>query len=116
MTRIILVLLTVFTLAACAPIPTYEELEAEAKATGDSTRLDRFEATVKKADAYYENKAACRNDSEFVWVCRNYSKIYRNKREPKNIDEYVRRYRNERASCGCATSQQLREAMQKIGY
>ena len=113
MGKIILAGLAVFTLLACTPVMTYEELEADATLTGDSTRLDKFEATVKQADAYYENKYLCKRSRDHVWFCSASTMASRRmeRNESKNIDEYVRKYRHERQACGCMSREALRGIM-----
>ena len=101
-------------LPACAPMMTYEELSAEAELTGDNTKLERFELQAEKAQAHFQNKAACMRASGVIWYCSHGAgaKERRRNQLPKSIEQIVRDYRTDKfAGCGCVSHSAMRRAM-----
>ena len=98
--KILLVLWLLLGLAACGPIQTYDEIEAEAKRTGDTTRLERFEKTAHKAEQHFQLRALCMADDELIWYCRDRERFDED-RPPQTVDKTVRVYRYDRFSCAC---------------
>ena len=99
---------------------TYQELSAEAKLSGDTTEVEKFEARVAKAESYYLNKEACAQDTECVWYCyyRGASATTRTNKDayPKDIDSLVRRWRREHRSCGAVSRDDLNRLLRSIYY
>ena len=108
MNRIILVLLLALALPACAPSMTYEEIEAEAILTGDTTKLDKYEARVDAAIVHFEHKAACQA-ADMSWFCPHGAGA-KERRTQRDIKKLLRDYRTEKFSrCGCITNAQMRQ-------
>lgn len=116
MAKIILMLLTVFTLTACTPYMTYHEMTEEVKVTADpkeriklEKRIDRFERDVIRANAFTKSKAACGESNSHFWVCFYKGITPNSRRKIETLDDKVREYRRERSDCGCATKESMRD-------
>ena len=88
----------------CAPNLTYDELHDAARTAPTpelkakyEERIERFERDAERANAYFENRAACARTSETVWYCNN----------PIIQDERVDLYRRLRSECGCVKRDDL---------
>ncbi len=110
-TLLLLWLLLSLILPACQPYMTYEEIEADAKITGDTTRLDKFEDRVVEMEAYYTNKARCFMSRQHLWSCDNFRDTRRN---PKNLDEQMKLYIREHLHCGCTTPAAMQRKLERI--
>ena len=111
-------------LAGCA-FQTYEQLEAEYKVTGDSTKLERRDAQLERAEAYFIMQAQCNASEKHVGMCtRMYSgtqiKRRRNPEEYRSIDDTIREWKLQVMNgCGCATQADLRrfrKDMERQGF
>ena len=111
--KILVILWFLLTLVACQPHLTYDELH-EALETAETpearesieTRIENFERTADRAAAHYENRAACQRGKDVVWFC-NGDERYSERNPPKDTDELVRAYRNDRHICWCTKRDQL---------
>ena len=115
---IVLYLLLSLIMPGCATTG-YDEVEAEAVITGDTTKLDRLDRTAERATEYYRRRTKCIKSGDMTWMCRG-SETRLTKRgniEGETIDGLLRRYRHDRfASCGCVNTRDLEESMRRIGF
>lgn len=94
-------------LPACSATPfKYDDLEAEAKRTGDTTRLERYEARVSEAEQFYEARSACIRHNDYVWTCVDRQR-FDAARPPQSADELLRVYRFDRFNCSCQIKREL---------
>ncbi len=106
--------LLAFFLIACQPYLTYEELEEQAPNDPEvQKRLEKFEADVDRAMAYYEERALCSMDQKMMWACSGKEK-YNKKRPPDNPDRLVRTYRWDRRICGCSKRMELVDQLERM--
>lgn len=106
-------------LLGCAPYQTYDELEAEAKVTGDNSKLEKRDALAEVANEYFANKRRCMQAQGLAWVC---TSVYgaanpdpRREKPVKDIDDLLKRYRRERGNgCGCATNRAAGEMLERL--
>ena len=96
-----------FCISGCASTKqTYEELTDEAAITKDYTKVEAFEASVIKAESYFQVKRWCAATKECIWLCIHHGvKPWRprNQEYPIGIDQLVKWWRQERMSCGTST-------------
>lgn len=112
---LLLYLLLSAVFSGCAGM-SYEELEAEAEITGDTSKLDKRDAQVERATAYYQRRANCKADN-LVWMCGSGKPSDSTPPPGESIDGLLRRYRKDGfAGCGCATPADVREQMRSLGY
>lgn len=104
---ILTLLMLAFLLMLGCAYQTYDELEAEYRVTGDSTKLEKRERQLEKAETFFLIKAACAQSNKHLWFC---PRIYgggrlrglRSRDSDTSIDGTVRRYQTERAEgCQC---------------
>lgn len=105
---------------ACATndgLTKYEQLEAEAKITGDNSKLDRFEREAEKAIQFFDYKRECMSSKGTVWYCSNGAASSQSKNKIPTTGRIIKDYRKEKfAACGCATAREIREIMRRSGY
>lgn len=132
--KILLILMLLFSLAACESVPfQYEALVAErttamaeAKNIEGKTveqtqadlkrlqkagkRLEQYEDAVEAAGAFYANREACYQSHEHIWYCQG-GEQYNEKRPPEDNDTLVRIYKWDKSTCGCITKQRLQDVL-----
>lgn len=114
----LLILWLLWTLIApgCTPFQTYDELEAEAAETGDTTKLDKRDAYAQRAADFFEYKTECLMTNGLVWMCtRAQTTMNRKPRPDDDIDDLIRQYRLESGSgCTCISGARAREVMREM--
>ena len=113
---VILWLLLSLILPACQSM-SYEEIEVAATRP-DATekevkRLERYENTIEKANAHFEQKYGCFQQKGVMWFCPNGASAKEPRRgHIQTTEELVRAYRKEQFShCGCANSRAVMRAL-----
>ena len=107
-----LLMMMLIALCGCAPLMTYEEMSIayelattpEEKKIAEE-RLERFEENSRKADAYFQNRAACENTPELMWYCDNAQSV--DLKRIKTIDAKVRAYKKEHHECQCGNADEI---------
>ena len=115
---IIFWLLLSLIMPACslAPRVTYEQLSLEAELTGDTTKLDKFEAKADKAALFFEHKRLCLLEHKSLWFCPHGMASKRHGRKEPTIEQLIRMHRIEKdARCGCVTNAQMHEVFRFYG-
>ncbi len=102
---VFLYLLLSLLLPACSStpaVPYYDRLYIKAEATGDWSRVEKYEADAEKAEAWEQHKAACNETNGYVWFCMRHGGLTRAPKDP------VQAYRRERGECACVSRSELR--------
>jgi len=109
---VILWLLLSLILPACGTNSSYDALEAEAKRTGDTERLDKFERIAEKAILHFEYKNACIASNK-IWFCPHGAQAKTRRHQP-TIEEVVKDYQKEKWSwCGCSSQADMRRILNR---
>jgi tartrate dehydratase alpha subunit/fumarate hydratase class I-like protein len=98
---------------------TYDEL-SEAYETAQTPeekkiaekRLITFEANVEKANAYFQNRAACQATADLMWHCDNAQSVDLSR--ISTIEQKVRAYKREYHECGCAKSADVMRSLYQL--